>query len=73
MRSLPPLGKVLDLKVGDTLMLDAAPDSPVTLKCGAVELTEGRVGRIGQSLAVRVERPITPASQQAMMKIGGGP
>ncbi|WP_135210925.1 flagellar motor switch protein FliM [Vitreimonas flagellata] len=67
-----PLGKVLDLKVGDTLMLDAAPDSPVTLKCGAVDLVQGRVGRMGHSLAVRVEKPIAPAVQQAVMKLGGG-
>ncbi|HVK79901.1 MAG TPA: flagellar motor switch protein FliM, partial [Verrucomicrobiae bacterium] len=63
-----PLGRVLDLKVGDTLMLDAAPDSPVTLKCGAVDLVQGRVGRMGHSLAVRVEKPIPPAVQQAVMK-----
>ena len=67
-----PLGKVLDLKVGDTLMLDAPPDSPVTMKCGAVELVQGRVGRMGHSLAVRVEKPISPAVQQAVMKLGGG-
>ncbi len=66
-----PLGRVLDLKVGDTLMLDAAPDSPVTLKCGAVDLVQGRVGRMGHSLAVRVEKPIAPAVQQAVMKLGG--
>ncbi len=66
-----PLRKVLDLKVGDTLMLDAAPDDPVLLKCGAVELSQGRVGRMGHSLAVRVERPIAPAMQQAVMKMGG--
>jgi flagellar motor switch protein FliM len=66
-----PLRKVLDLKVGDTLMLDAPPDSPVLLKCGAVELSQGRVGRMGHALAVRVERPIAPASQQAVMKLGG--
>lgn len=66
-----PLGKVLDLKVGDTLMLDAPPDSPVTLKCGAVDLVQGRVGRMGHSLAVRVEKPIAPAVQQAVMKLGG--
>jgi len=66
-----PLHKVLDLKVGDTLMLDAAPDSPVLLKCGAVELSQGKVGRMGQSLAVRVERAISPAMQQAVMKLGG--
>jgi flagellar motor switch protein FliM len=67
-----PLGAVLDLKVGDTLMLDAAPDGPVMLKCGSVELSQGRVGRMGHALAVRVERPIAPASQQAVMKLGGG-
>jgi len=67
-----PLHKVLNLKVGDTLMLDAGPESPVTLKCGLVDLSSGRVGRMGHSLAVRVERPISPATQQAMMKLGGG-
>lgn len=66
-----PLRTVLDLKVGDTLMLDAAPDAPVMLKCGLVEISDGRVGRMGQSLAVRVERPIAPASRGAVMKLGG--
>jgi flagellar motor switch protein FliM len=68
-----PLRKVLDLKVGDTMMLDAAPDSIVSLKCGQVELSEGKVGRIGHALAVRIDRALSPASQQAMLKIGGGP
>lgn len=66
-----PLRKVLELKVGDTLMLDAAQDGPVTLKCGLVELSQGRVGRMGHALAVRVERPISQASQKAL-NIGGG-
>lgn len=66
-----PLGRMLDLKVGDTLMLDAAPDAPVRLKSGTLELSEGRVGRIGHALAVRVERPIAVANQQAIMKVGG--
>jgi flagellar motor switch protein FliM len=67
-----PLRNVLDLKIGDTMMLDAVPDAPVMLKCGAVELSHGRVGRMGHSLAVRVEKPITPAMQHAVMKLGGG-
>ena len=67
-----PLHKVLNLKVGDTLMLDATPEGVVHLKCGAVELSQGRVGRMGHSLAVRIENGISPASQQALMKIGGG-
>jgi flagellar motor switch protein FliM len=66
-----PLHRVLDLQVGDTLMLDAAPDAPVKLKCGLVDLSDGRVGRMGHSLAVRVERPIAPQMQQAVMKLGG--
>jgi flagellar motor switch protein FliM len=67
-----PLKKVLDLKVGDTLMLDVAQDAPVTLKCGQVELSQGRAGRMGHSLAVRVEKPLSQASQKALTKIGGG-
>ena len=67
-----PLHKMLNLKVGDTLMLDAAPESPVKLMCGEVELSGGRVGRLGHALAVRVEKPIAPAAQHAVMKIGGG-
>lgn len=67
---MEPLKRVLDLKVGDTLMLDAPPDAPVMLKCGAVELSEGKVGRMGHSLAVRVDRPIAPATQQAVMRLG---
>jgi flagellar motor switch protein FliM len=68
-----PLRDVLGLKVGDTLMLDAAPEAPVKLKCGAVDVSDGRVGRMGHALAVRVERPIAPASQHAVMKLGGQP
>lgn len=67
-----PLRKLLDLKVGDTLMLDALPDAGVKLKCGGVDLGVGRVGRMGHSLAVCVERPIAPAAQHAVMKLGGG-
>jgi len=70
---MQPLHKVLDLKVGDTLMLDAAPDGLVKLKCGAVEISEGRVGRMSHALAVRVEQALGPASQQALMKAGGKP
>ncbi len=63
-----PLKRVLDLKVGDTLMLNAAPDSFVDIKCGAVTLTRGRVGRIGRHMAVRVEEPIKEARRLAMLK-----
>lgn len=67
-----PLRKVLELKKGDTLMLDAAPEAEIMLKCGAVDISPGRVGRMGHTLAVRVERSLSPASQHAVMKLGGG-
>jgi flagellar motor switch protein FliM len=64
-----PLRKMLDLKVGDTLMLGAAPDGLVELKCGAISLTRARIGRIGHKVVVRVEEPLTlPASQS--LKLG---
>jgi flagellar motor switch protein FliM len=54
-----PLSSVLNLKVGDTLMLNAGPESEVSIRAGSVPLTTGRIGRKGQHVAVRVEGPIT--------------
>src|SRR4029434_9496355 len=42
-----PLRKVMKLDVGDTLMLEIRPDAFVTVRCGDVTLTEGRMGRVG--------------------------
>ncbi|MCP8937330.1 flagellar motor switch protein FliM [Alsobacter sp. SYSU M60028] len=53
-----PLRQIMSLTVGDTLMFDMDPDSPVTLKCGDVELTDGRMGRAGDRIAIRVNRPL---------------
>ena len=55
-----PLSNVLNLKVGDTLMLNATPDSEVSVRAGSIPLTTGRMGRKGQHIAVRVEGPINP-------------
>jgi flagellar motor switch protein FliM len=63
-----PLKRLLNLKVGETVMFDAGPDSLVKLTCGAAPLTRGRVGRVGQSVAVRLEQPITHAVRQAMLR-----
>jgi flagellar motor switch protein FliM len=53
-----PLRQMLELKVGDTLMFDVEPGSPVRLKCGDVLLSEGRMGRMGEKIAIRVGRPL---------------
>lgn len=63
-----PLKQLLELKVGDTLMFNAAPDAPVEIVCGAAPLTQGRVGRIGHCVAVRVEEAVTPATRRAMLQ-----
>jgi flagellar motor switch protein FliM len=45
----------MNLEVGQTIMLNASPDSPIELRCGGVPLLTGRMGRIGTSVAVRID------------------
>nr|WP_315050425.1 flagellar motor switch protein FliM [uncultured Brevundimonas sp.] len=61
-----PLSTVLDFKVGDTLMLNATPDSEVSIRAGSIPLTTGRMGRKGQNIAIRVEAPISVEAAQSM-------
>jgi flagellar motor switch protein FliM len=61
-----PLKQVLNLKVGDTIPLSAGPDSLIELRAGAISLTRGRMGRRNQSIAVRVESPLTLSARQAL-------
>ena len=63
-----PLSKVLDLKVGDTLMLNATPDSDVSIRAGSIPLTTGKMGRKGQHIAVRVEAPISVEAATSLTK-----
>src|SRR5690242_2744099 len=53
-----PLNRVMNLEVGQTLMLGASPDSRVELRCRGVPLLTGRMGRVGSSVAVRVDAAI---------------
>ena len=63
-----PLSKVLSLKVGDTLMLNATADSLVELRAGQIPLTRGRMGRRNHHIAIRCEAPLDPAAKQAVQK-----
>lgn len=68
-----PLKKVMSLEVGDTLMLDAKPTDLVTLRCGDWRLTQGRVGRVDDKIAIQIARPLrrsrtTLASFEASVK-----
>ncbi len=46
------LGEVVNLKIGSTVLLNATPDDPIVLKCGGVDLTTGRLGRVGDTMAI---------------------
>ncbi len=49
------LGEVLDWKPGSRLALNATPESEVELRCGDVPMFQGKVGRRGRHIAIRVE------------------
>jgi flagellar motor switch protein FliM len=51
-----PLKQLMSLKVGDTLSLDMRADALVAVRCGNVLLTEGRMGRVGDRVAIRVTK-----------------
>jgi flagellar motor switch protein FliM len=53
-----PLKQLMKLEVGETLMLDIKPDALVKVRCGDVVLTEGRMGRVGERIAVSVARAL---------------
>ena len=53
-----PLRKMMNLEVGDTLSLELKPDVMVAVRCGDVTLTEGRMGKVGDRVAVRVAKAL---------------
>lgn len=58
------LRDVMDLKVGQTLMLNATPDTKIDLRCGNISLANGKMGRVGDRISVRVEEGMTERVQQ---------
>ena len=53
-----PLRRMVKLEVGDTLMLEMRADALVKIRCGDVILSEGRMGRVGDRVAVRVAKTL---------------
>lgn len=53
-----PLKQLMKLKVGDTLPLGMRADALVTVRCGNVTLSEGRMGRVGDRVAIRVTKQL---------------
>ena len=63
------LKDVLNFKVGDTLMLNATPDSPIEIRAGQISLTHGRMGRRNHNIAVRVDAPLSAVARQAVQRL----
>ena len=53
-----PLNKILGLQVGDTLQFDVRGDPLVNIRCGDLLVTQGRIGRIGDNVAIQVAKPL---------------
>jgi flagellar motor switch protein FliM len=53
-----PLKQLMKLKIGDTLPLEMNADALVAVRCGNVTLTEGRMGRVGDRVAIRVTKQL---------------
>ena len=54
-KQIVPLGDIANLQLGDTFMLSAGPNSPVTLNCGGIAMLTGRMGRAGNNVAICIE------------------
>lgn len=53
-----PLSKMMNLQIGETVMLNASPESKIELRCGGVPLLRGRMGRVGNQVAVKVDEAV---------------
>ena len=58
-----PLSQMMNLAVGDQIMLGVGPGATVQLRCGSIPLFEARVGRKQNRVAVRIE---SEAARMAM-------
>lgn len=52
------LGQVMNLEVGKTIMFNATPESVILMRCGGISMVEGRMGRMGNNIAVKIERTL---------------
>jgi len=67
-----PVKQIMALNVGDTLTLDLKTDALVKVRCGNVTLTEGKMGRVGDRVAVRVAKQLRrPTTTFAMFEKAG--
>ncbi len=61
-----PLNQVMNLEVGQTVMLAVTPESMLEMRCGDVPVLKGRMGRVGNTVAIRVEEIIRRQTEGLM-------
>ena len=54
--TMRPLRDIMALNVGDTMVLNATPDSPVQLRCGDIKVLRGKMGRVSNNVAVQIDK-----------------
>lgn len=57
------LGAIAGFRVGQTIVLNAGIDSPITIECEEQRLFRGRMGRSRDSYLVRIEEKIDPTEE----------
>lgn len=50
------LGDITKFKVNSTIILDQEPDEDVTLMCGGIPMMTGKLGKMGEKKAIKVNR-----------------
>ncbi len=58
-----PIGKILDLKVGSTIMLNVRPNDVVKVKSGGVPLSTGKLGKVGDTIAISLMEEIKSSKE----------
>jgi flagellar motor switch protein FliM len=68
-----PLKTVLNLKLGDTIFFDQRSEPLVQLRCGDQAISEGRMGRVGESIAIQVVKPLKHSrTTMAVFEVASG-
>jgi flagellar motor switch protein FliM len=63
-----PLSELMSLKVGSTLQLNKKPQDAATLRCGEIPLLRGKVGKVGDRIALKVDHWVSKAQRQALTR-----
>jgi len=64
-QQIMPLSTILDLKIGDRLVLDSKPNAPVSLQCGQVPLFSAELGQVEGRPSVRIAETLLSAGVAA--------